>query len=71
MLRNAAVGINYLHSLQPRIIHRDLKPSNLLVHRPSFLSSLPPHLSMLMIHQSTKHHNFMRPGGRELEPQAR
>ncbi|ELR16256.1 serine/threonine protein kinase [Acanthamoeba castellanii str. Neff] len=31
MLRSAAVGINYLHSLQPCIVHRDLKPSNLLV----------------------------------------
>jgi len=31
MLRSAALGINYLHSLQPVIIHRDLKPSNLLV----------------------------------------
>jgi serine/threonine protein kinase len=31
MLRSAALGINYLHSLQPTIIHRDLKPSNLLV----------------------------------------
>jgi serine/threonine protein kinase len=31
MLRSAAVGINYLHSLEPCIIHRDLKPSNLLV----------------------------------------
>jgi serine/threonine protein kinase len=31
MLRSAAVGVNYLHSLQPCIIHRDLKPSNLLV----------------------------------------
>jgi serine/threonine protein kinase len=31
MLRSAALGINYLHSLQPCIVHRDLKPSNLLV----------------------------------------
>lgn len=31
MLRSAALGINYLHSLNPTIIHRDLKPSNLLV----------------------------------------
>jgi serine/threonine protein kinase len=31
MLRSAALGINYLHSLQPVIVHRDLKPSNLLV----------------------------------------
>jgi len=31
MLRAAALGINYLHSLQPVIVHRDLKPSNLLV----------------------------------------
>ena len=31
MLRSAAVGVNYLHSLEPCIIHRDLKPSNLLV----------------------------------------
>jgi serine/threonine protein kinase len=34
MLRSAAVGINYLHSLEPCIIHRDLKPSNLLVRSP-------------------------------------
>jgi serine/threonine protein kinase len=31
LMRSAAVGINYLHSLQPVIVHRDLKPSNLLV----------------------------------------
>ena len=31
MLKSAALGVNYLHSLQPCIIHRDLKPSNLLV----------------------------------------
>jgi serine/threonine protein kinase len=31
MLRSAALGINYLHSLHPIIVHRDLKPSNLLV----------------------------------------
>ncbi len=31
MLRSAALGINYLHTLTPVIIHRDLKPSNLLV----------------------------------------
>jgi serine/threonine protein kinase len=31
MLRRAALGINYLHSLHPIIVHRDLKPSNLLV----------------------------------------
>jgi serine/threonine protein kinase len=31
LLRSAALGINYLHSLQPVIVHRDLKPSNLLV----------------------------------------
>jgi serine/threonine protein kinase len=31
MLRGAALGINYLHSLDPAIIHRDIKPSNLLV----------------------------------------
>jgi len=31
MLRLAALGVNYLHSLSPCIIHRDLKPSNLLV----------------------------------------
>jgi serine/threonine protein kinase len=31
MLRSAALGINYLHSLDPTIIHRDIKPSNLLV----------------------------------------
>jgi len=31
MLRSAALGINYLHSLHPVIVHRDLKPSNLLV----------------------------------------
>lgn len=31
MLKDAALGVHYLHSLQPSIIHRDLKPSNLLV----------------------------------------
>ncbi len=31
LLRSAALGINYLHSLHPVIVHRDLKPSNLLV----------------------------------------
>ncbi|KAE9412412.1 hypothetical protein Angca_007991, partial [Angiostrongylus cantonensis] len=31
MLHSAALGINYLHSLDPTIIHRDIKPSNLLV----------------------------------------
>jgi serine/threonine protein kinase len=31
LLRSAALGINYLHSLEPVIVHRDLKPSNLLV----------------------------------------
>jgi serine/threonine protein kinase len=31
LLRSAAQGINYLHSMQPMIVHRDLKPSNLLV----------------------------------------
>ncbi len=31
MLKSAALGINYLHALNPVIIHRDLKPSNLLV----------------------------------------
>ncbi len=31
LLRNACLGIAYLHSLDPMIIHRDLKPSNLLV----------------------------------------
>jgi serine/threonine protein kinase len=31
LLHSAALGINYLHSMQPVIVHRDLKPSNLLV----------------------------------------
>jgi len=31
MLKSAALGVNYLHSMQSCIIHRDLKPSNLLV----------------------------------------
>jgi serine/threonine protein kinase len=31
LLRSAALGINYLHTLEPMIVHRDLKPSNLLV----------------------------------------
>jgi serine/threonine protein kinase len=34
LLRSAALGINYLHSLHPVIVHRDLKPSNLLVRSP-------------------------------------
>jgi serine/threonine protein kinase len=41
MLRAAALGINYLHSLQPVIVHRDLKPSNLLV-RTTFVHHHPP-----------------------------
>jgi serine/threonine protein kinase len=32
LLHSAALGVHYLHSLQPAIIHRDLKPSNFLVH---------------------------------------
>jgi serine/threonine protein kinase len=35
LLRSAALGINYLHSLHPVIVHRDLKPSNLLVRQRS------------------------------------
>jgi serine/threonine protein kinase len=35
MLRSAALGINYLHSLRPVIVHRDLKSSNLLVRHTS------------------------------------
>jgi serine/threonine protein kinase/2',3'-cyclic-nucleotide 2'-phosphodiesterase (5'-nucleotidase family) len=31
MLRGAAMGINYLHTLNPLLIHRDLKSDNLLV----------------------------------------
>jgi serine/threonine protein kinase len=31
MLLSAALGVNYLHTLEPVIIHRDLKSSNLLV----------------------------------------
>jgi tRNA A-37 threonylcarbamoyl transferase component Bud32 len=31
LLHGAALGVNYLHSLEPVIVHRDLKPSNLLV----------------------------------------
>jgi serine/threonine protein kinase len=31
LLHSAALGVHYLHSLQPVIIHRDLKPSNFLV----------------------------------------
>ncbi len=31
MLKGAALGISYLHSLEPVIVHRDLKSSNLLV----------------------------------------
>ena len=39
MLRSAALGLNYLHSLKPVIVHRDLKPSNLLVlHSRAFLA---------------------------------
>jgi serine/threonine protein kinase len=43
MLRSAALGLNYLHSLKPVIVHRDLKPSNLLVRVPSSSSSFMPH----------------------------
>ncbi len=31
MLKSVALGVNYLHTLNPIIIHGDLKPSNLLV----------------------------------------
>jgi serine/threonine protein kinase len=31
MLLSAAVGLSYLHSLQPPVVHGDLKSSNLLV----------------------------------------
>ncbi len=40
MLRSAALGINYLHSLDPTIIHRDIKPSNLLVDEPLLVQHL-------------------------------
>jgi len=43
MLRSAALGIYYLHSLSPCILHRDLKPSNLLVPYPSHLISVLSH----------------------------
>ncbi len=42
MLRSAALGINYLHSLSPTIIHRDLKSSNLLVNYYNRLPARPP-----------------------------
>jgi serine/threonine protein kinase len=38
MLRGAAIGVDYLHSLSPVIVHRDLKSSNLLVRLPPFTS---------------------------------
>lgn len=31
LLRSAASGMNYLHSLRPAIVHRDLSSSTLLV----------------------------------------
>jgi serine/threonine protein kinase len=46
LLRSAALGINYLHSLHPVIVHRDLKPSNLLVREPQLTritTPSPPH----------------------------
>ncbi|XP_069805582.1 receptor-interacting serine/threonine-protein kinase 3-like [Dendropsophus ebraccatus] len=33
ILHQVALGMNYLHSLDPPIIHRDLKPSNVLLSR--------------------------------------
>jgi serine/threonine protein kinase len=47
MLRSAALGINYLHSLHPVIVHRDLKPSNLLVRSSNHALDIvcPSHLT--------------------------
>ncbi|OCT69004.1 hypothetical protein XELAEV_18040312mg [Xenopus laevis] len=33
MLHQVALGMNYLHTLDPPIIHRDLKPSNVLLNK--------------------------------------
>ncbi len=51
MLRSAALGINYLHSLNPVILHRDLKPSNLLVCVfPQMISKDIRNINVLKIH---------------------
>jgi serine/threonine protein kinase len=50
ILRSAALGINYLHSLHPVIVHRDLKPSNLLVRTTSPYISQGPALHPLALH---------------------
>jgi hypothetical protein len=72
LLRSAALGINYLHSLHPVIVHRDLKPSNLLVRRPFFgaLRGCDHMVVLLVVLRRTRHVLTLRKfvtGGRELE----
>lgn len=40
MMKDIALGMNWLHCSKPPIIHRDLKPSNVLVCNPRFFDFL-------------------------------
>ena len=57
LLRGAALGITYLHSLHPVIVHRDLKPSNLLVRLPPLQYS---NISSTHLHHHLHHHHGMQ-----------
>jgi serine/threonine protein kinase len=63
MLRDAALGVHYLHSLSPCIVHRDLKPANLLVRHHSLLTAYAHALP----HARTSLTKVVATGGRELE----
>lgn len=52
MLRSAALGINYLHSLEPVIVHRDLKVTIPSSH-PARGTRLPLVTSLILAHQAS------------------